>query len=63
MEVNGQVIALYKKYSCNILYLILSNVYNSFIINVDCFVGILAVGCIYLRSFDALSMSTNKYKI
>ena len=39
---------------------LLSNVYNSIIIAVDYFCCILAVGCKYLRAFDAISILMNK---
>ena len=42
-----------------VIYLKLSNVYNSIIIDVNYFC-ILVVGCIYLRAFHAMSMSINK---
>ena len=39
MKVNGQVITLYLIQLWYNIYLILTNVYNSFIINADCFVA------------------------
>ena len=62
MKAIGQGIALY--YSCSniVIYLKLSNVYNSIIIDVYIlFCWILVVGCIYLRAFNAMSMSITKH--
>ena len=61
MKVIGQVIALY--YSCSniVIYLKLSDVYNSIIIDVYILLcWILVVGCIYLRAFNAMIMSITK---